>query len=75
MPSIFLDMSITFATLGSSAYIFLRSGLASMALSRVISRLKGMALAILSASEYERLRALPTSLTAALAFMVPKVII
>ena len=75
MPSILIAISITFLTLGSSSYILRRSGLMFKAFSRVILSSNGIAFAILSASAYVRLSALPTSLTAAFALSLPKVMI
>ena len=75
MPSIRIAMSITFLVLRSSSYILRSSGLMFKAFSRVILSSKGMAFAILSASAYVRFNALPTSLTAAFALSLPKVMI
>ena len=75
IPSIARDISRTLRVVRSSSYFVLSSGFSSSALSIVIPSIFGIAVAILSVSAYDTSSARPTSLTAALAFRVPSVII
>ena len=75
IPSMARDISKTFRVVMSCSYFVLSSGFNSRASSIVIPSIFGIAVAILSVSAYDTSSARPTSLTAALALSVPRVII
>ena len=73
IPSNFFAISNISAASSSTLRIRLRSELSLRAFSRVISGLKGIIFASLSANPYDLPCALATSLTTALAAIVPNV--